>query len=153
MKSLKKLFVLVVLVMASSLFVNCSSNNSSSSSYYLKCKVNGTLVQFDDPYVINSMSKSLTASSESNGKVISLYFPLGVTTGTFSITDEPSNVNAYGGTYSDFKNDEYSANEIGTVTITEVNANVIKGTFSFTGVNNNVTYTITEGEFKAENIQ
>lgn len=84
---------------------------------------------------------------------MSLYLPLDVTTGTFTITDEPSNVEAYGASYSNFATDESSDNETGTVTITQVDADVIKGTFSFTGTNLGTTYTVTEGEFRAENIE
>ena len=158
MKSLKKLVVLVVLVVFSSLLVNCSSDSSSNNggsstdTFYLKFKVNGTAVDFQDPSVINSLSKALNGYT-TNEKSLTLYFPLNVTTGTFTITDEPSNVDVYGVNYVNFANDESSDNETGSVTITQVDANVIKGTFSFTGVNNGVTYTISEGEFRAENIQ
>jgi ABC-type Fe3+-hydroxamate transport system substrate-binding protein len=156
MKALKKITVLLILVLTSSLFVNCSSDsngsNNDSNSFYLKFKINGEQVTFADPTVINSLSKSITGFT-TNGKSMSLYLPLDVTTGTFTITDEPSNVEAYGASYSDFANDESSDNETGTLTITQVDADVIKGIFSFTGTNLGTTYTVTEGEFRAENIQ
>ncbi|WP_298136281.1 DUF6252 family protein [Flavobacterium sp.] len=155
MKALKKLTVLLVLVLTSSLLVNCSSDGdggSSSDTFYLKYKINGTLVEVSDPEVINSLSKSLTGFT-TNGKSLTLYFPLDVATGTYSITDEPSNVDAYGASYSDFETEVASDNETGTVTVTQVNADVIKGTFSFVGTNEGATYTVTEGEFRAENIQ
>lgn len=155
MKALKKLAVLLVLAVTSSLFVNCSSDGdggSSSDTFYLKYKINGISVEVSDPSVINSLSKSITGFT-TNGKSLTLYMPLTVSTGTHTIVDEPSNVDVYGASYSDFETEVASDNETGTITITQVNADVIKGTFSFTGTNEGATYTITEGEFRAENIQ
>jgi Family of unknown function (DUF6252) len=156
MKKIKKIAMLLVMVTASAISFNCSSSDdsSSSSNFYLKCKVNGTLVEFTDPMVINSLAKSITGNDADTGKMVTLFTPLTVGTGTFTITDEPSNENSYAGSYSDFNGDIYSDNETGTMTITEVNADVIKGTFSFTGEDGNGgTITVTEGSFRAENIQ
>ena len=156
MRTLKKATLLLVLVAFSAISFNCSSDSSSSSSsnFYLKCKVNGTLIEFNDPFVINSLSKSITANDEDTGQVVSLFMPLEVANGTFTITDEPSNVDSYNGSFSDFNEDVYTDNETGTMTITEVTADVIKGTFSFTGDDGNGgTITVTEGSFRAENIE
>lgn len=156
MKTFKKAAMLIVLLAVSAVSFNCSSDSdsSSSSNFYLKCKVNGTWVEFADPMVINSLAKSITGNDADTGKAVILFTPLDVANGTFSITDEPSNVDSYAGSYSDFNGDVYSDNETGTMIITEVNADVIKGTFSFTGDDGNGgTITVTEGSFRAENIQ
>ncbi|WP_395044487.1 DUF6252 family protein [Flavobacterium sp.] len=155
MKTIKKAVMLLAVVLTSSMFVNCSSdsNNTSTGTFYMKCKVNGVLTEFTNPDVINSLSKSITGSSEAPSELVTLFMPLTVATGTFNITSEPSNVNSYGGSYSNFATDVYSDNETGTMTITQVDANVIKGTFAFTGTNGGVVTTVTEGEFRAENIQ
>lgn len=155
MRTVKKAALLLVLVTVSAISFNCSSDSgSSSSNFYLKCKVNGTWVEFADPMVINSLAKSITGNDADTGKVVTLFTPLAVSNGTYTITDEPSNVNSYGGSYSDFNQDEYTDNETGTMTITEVTADVIKGTFSFTGDDGNGgTITVTEGSFRAENIE
>ena len=158
MKNLKKLVLLAVMVISSCLLVNCSSDSSSnngggtSGTFYLKFKVNGTSVAFQNPDVINSLSKAINGYTTSE-KSLTLYLPLNVTTGSYTITHEPSNENSYGASYVDFANDESSDNETGTLIVTEVNADVIKGTFSFTGTNQGTTYSITDGEFRAENIQ
>jgi len=156
MKTIKKAAMLILLVAASVVSFNCSSSDDggSSSNFYLKCKVNGTLVEFTDPMVINSLAKSITGNDADTGQVVTLFTPLSVTNGTHTITDEPSNVNSYGGSYSDFNADEYTSDETGTLIITEVNADVIKGTFSFTGDDGNGgTISVTEGSFRAENVQ
>lgn len=155
MKTIKKAVMLLVVVVTSSLFVNCSSdsNNTNTGTFYLKCKVNGVLTEFTDPSVINSLSKSITGASAAPSEMVTLFMPLTVATGTFNITSEPSNVNSYGGSYSNFATDVYSDNETGTMTISQVDADVIKGTFAFTGTNGGVVTTVTEGEFRAENIQ
>jgi len=156
MKTIKKAAMLILLVAASAVSFNCSSSDDggSSSNFYLKCKVNGTLVEFTDPMVINSLAKSITGNDADTGQVVTLFTPLSVTNGTHTITDEPSNVNSYGGSYSDFNADEYTSDETGTLIITEVNADVIKGTFSFTGDDGNGgTISVTEGSFRAENVQ
>ena len=160
MKKFKKAAMLLVMVTISAISFNCSSsdssddNNNNSSTFYLKCKVNGTLVEFTDPMVLNSLAKSITGNDADTGEAVTLFTPLAVGMGTFAITDEPSNENSYGGGYNNFNDDIYSDNETGTMTITEVNADVIKGTFSFTGDDGNGgTVTVTEGSFRAENIQ
>ncbi|MFN3752596.1 DUF6252 family protein [Flavobacterium sp.] len=156
MRTFKKATILFTLVAFSAIFFGCSSDSSSgsSSNFYLKCKVNGTWVEFADPIVINSLSKSITGNDADTGKVVTLFTPLNVANGTFTITDEPSNVNSYNGSYSDFNEDVYTDNETGTMVITEVTADVIKGTFSFTGDDGNGgTITVTEGSFRAENIE
>lgn len=156
MKTLKKAVLLFTLVTFSAVSFNCSSDSSdsSSSNFYLKCKVNGTWVEFADPMVINSLAKSITGSNAQTSQVVTLFTPLNVPTGTHTITDEPSNVDSYAGSFSDFNEEVYSDNETGTMIITEVNANVIKGTFSFTGDDGNGgTITVTEGSFRAENIE
>jgi hypothetical protein len=155
MKTIKKIMLLVAVVVTSSLFVNCSSDSSSSdnNTFYLRCKVDGVLIEFTDPMVINSLAKSISGTNATTGKSIFLTLPLNVGTGTHTITDEPSNVDSYNGSYSDFNGDNYTDNETGTITITSVNADVIQGTFAFTGDNSGTNIVVTEGKFRAENIQ
>ncbi|WNM17985.1 DUF6252 family protein [Flavobacterium capsici] len=159
MKLFKKSMAIVVLAIVATLSVNCSSDSSSSSSdsgFYLKCKINGVQFVSTDPYVINSLSKSITAQSDNENiqETVSLYMPLTVATGTYTITEEPSNVDSYGAGYSNFDTDVSSQEAAGTLTITQVTADVIKGTFSFTSPDfDGNTITVTEGTFRAENIQ
>ena len=158
MKLLKKSIAILVIVLAATFSVNCSSDSSSStdSGYYLRCKINGVQFTSTDPFVINSLSKSLTAQSDDQSiqQTLSLYMPLGVAVGTFTIVEEPSNVDVYGASYSNFTTDVSTTDAAGSMTITQVNADVIKGAFSFTSPDSaGGTITVTEGTFRAENIQ
>lgn len=161
MKLMKKSIAILTLVIAAFLSVNCSSssddNGGSGTGFYLKCKVNGVQFTSTDPMVINSLAKSLTGISDNNDthqETVSLWFPLNATVGTHTITEEPSNVDSYGASYSDFDSESSTVDASGTMNITEVNANVIKGTFSFTSPDGDGnTITITEGSFRAENIE
>lgn len=162
MKKLKNVIAIALLTITSALFVNCSGSdddnnnntNNNDTTFYLKCKVNGVQFTSTDPFVINSLSKSITAVNDVTNETVSLYLPLAVANGTYTITDEPSNVDSYNATYTNFDTDASSDNETGTMTITQVDADVIKGTFSFTGEDGNGgTITVTEGQFRGENVQ
>jgi major membrane immunogen (membrane-anchored lipoprotein) len=160
MKKLKSIIAIALLTITSALFVNCggsdddNNTNNNDTTFYLKCKVNGVQFTSTAPFVINSLSKSITAVNDVTNETVSLYLPLAVANGTYTITDEPSNVDSYNGSYTNFDTDASSDNETGTITITQVDADVIKGTFSFTGEDGNGgTIIVTEGQFRGENIQ
>ena len=158
MKLFKKSIAVLLVVVTAALSVNCSSSSdsSSSSSFYIKCKVNGVQFTSSDPFVINSLSKAISGQSdnEASQELVTLYMPLNVAVGTYTITDEPSNENSYGASYSNFDTDVSTINASGTMKITEVTADVIKGTFSFTSPDSEGgTITISEGTFRADNIQ
>ncbi|WP_449533999.1 DUF6252 family protein [Flavobacterium sp.] len=146
------------MVAVAMLTVNCSSSSdgSSTSSFYLKCKVNGVSFISSDPFVINSMTKSITGQSDSEmvQETVNLYMPLNVAVGTYTITEEPSNVNSYGGSFHNYDTDRATLNATGTMIVTEVTADVIKGTFSFSSPDaDDSMINVTEGTFRAENIQ
>lgn len=157
MKNLKKSMAIVLIVATAFLSVNCSSSSDDggSASFFLKCRVNGVQFTSTDPFVINSLSKSLTAQSDGVAQeTLSLFMPLNVAVGTYTITEEPSNVNSYGASYSNFDTDVSTQDATGTITITEVTADVIKGTFSFTSPDfDGNPITVTNGSFRAENVQ
>ncbi len=158
MKLIKKSIAVLVLVITASLTVNCSSSSSSDSTaatFYLKCKVNGVQYNAVDPTVINSLKKSLTAqSTASESELVQLYFPLNASVGTHPIAVGPSDVNVYEGGYNNLGTGVSGSDGVGTMTISVVTADVIQGTFSFTSPDGNGgTIAVTEGTFRAENIQ
>ncbi len=161
MKLFKKSIAVLLLVTVGLLTTNCSSSdsgggNGGGGSFYLKCKVNGVQFTCTDPMVINSLAKTITAISDNNDshqELVSLWLPLNAGVGTHTITEEPSNVDSYGASYTDFDNDRATVDASGTMTITEVNADVIKGTFSFTSPDGDGnTITVTNGTFRTENV-
>lgn len=140
-------------------FFACSSdddssgdNNSNNTGIYINFKLDGTQVNIsgeENVYVANTIDKGIIGDDVSNSRFIRLRVPLNVTTGTFSITG--SVADDYTASYS---NGNFSTdNESGTITITEVNANIISGTFSFSGDFNGGTISISDGEFRAVNVQ
>lgn len=158
MKLIKKVIAVILLVATASLTTNCSSSSDGdggNATFYLKCKINGVQFTSSDPFVINSLAKSLTAQSDGTAQeTVSLFMPLDVAVGTYTITEEPSNVDSFGGSYSNFDTEVSTQDASGTMTITEVTADVIKGTFSFTSPDfDGNTISITNGTFRAENVQ
>lgn len=160
MKLMKKSIAFLLLVTVSFLTVNCSTSGdggSSSSTFYLKCKINGVQFKSTDPSVLNSLSKSIVGISDNNDTVqetLVLFMPLAVAPGTYTITEEPSNENSYGVSYNNYDTEVASLNAAGTMTVTQVTADVIKGTFSFTSPDGDGNIiTVTDGSFRAENIE
>ena len=159
MKLMKKSIAVLLLALVSLLTVNCSSDGggSSSSTFYLKCKINGVQFTSTNPSVINSLAKSIVGISDNNDTVqetLVLFMPLTVAPGTYTITEEPSNENSYGVSYNNYDTDVASLNASGTMTVTKVTADVIKGTFSFTSPDGDGNIiTVTDGTFSAENVE
>ncbi|WP_136668685.1 DUF6252 family protein [Flavobacterium sp. H122] len=134
----------------------CSSDGDGSdnnSSTYIKFKVNGQSYNYE-PETIVSL-KTLVDGYTGNGntlKRISLWMPNEVATGTYPITDTPSDVETYNASYSSEGESIYIDGTSGTITITSVTDDYIKGTFSFSGDNEGATVNITNGEFKADKV-
>ena len=152
MKKLSFLF----LVLFSLSFVACSSDDSSVSSdseLYLKYTVNGVNYDFE-PATVTSLQKLIMGEQEISSVYnrISLWMPVTPTVGSHTITDEtPNDTNL-----DTLHNAElwvgdatYTATS-GTLVITELNDDYVKGTFTFTGEDENgVTISVTNGSFRA----
>lgn len=154
MKKLSYLF----LVLFSLSFIACSSDDNSSGdggedSLYIKYTVNGVNYDFE-PATITSLQKLIMGEQEINSVYnrISLWMPVTPTVGSHSITDEtPNDTNL-----ETLHNAElwvgdatYTATS-GTLVITELNDDYVKGTFTFTGEDENgATVSVTNGSFRA----
>jgi len=158
---MKKLSCLLLVVFSMS-FLACSSDdaapnnndiNNPDEALYLKFTLNGQQYDFE-PETLTSLQMLVRGDQEVGGvfRSISLWMPTTPTVGSHPITDVfPNDANV---------NTLYNANvwvgsEIvdassGTMIITEVGQDYVKGTFSFTGINNNeTTATVTNGSFRA----
>lgn len=156
---MKKLTGLLFLFLSLSL-VSCSSDDSGDTtnvdpvgSTYLKFNLNGQDYSFE-PETMTTMQMLVRGDKHIDGVFhsISLWMPKVPTVGSHPITDAfPTDANI---------NTLYNANvwvgqEIvdatsGTMVITEITENYIKGTFSFTGSNDNgTTATVTNGSFRS----
>lgn len=79
---------------------------------------------------------------------IALVIPVEYSLGMHTITDAPSDVDAYEANYS--QGDQTIDGTAGTLNITAINENYIEGTFNFTGEDGDGTpFTVTDGSFRA----
>lgn len=76
--------------------------------------------------------------------------PEEVTEGTYSFTDTPSQLDTFNASYSSEGEAVYIDATSGTITITSVTDDYVKGTFSFSGDNEGTTVNVTNGEFRAD---
>lgn len=149
--------IIGLLTVLTLILVGCSSDSegSSNNNYetYIKFKINGQSYNYE-PETIVSL-KTLVHGYTGNDntlKRISLWMPNEIKKGTFTITDTPSDEDTYNASYTSEDESIYIDGTSGTITITSVSDDYIKGTFSFNGSNEGTTVNITNGEFKADRI-
>ncbi|MDP2159137.1 MAG: hypothetical protein Q8K02_01535 [Flavobacterium sp.] len=152
-----KFFAIPLVVLLFSVFTGCSSDDSSNSnsSLFIKFTHNGIQYNFEDPFTTTSLSKNIRyfEGSDETFIDISLWMPLVSTTGTFNITDSPSDVSTYNASFTLGDDLDVDADS-GTITITSVSSDYIQGTFSFSGTTFEGTpVSVTNGSFRAANIQ
>ncbi|MCA6422830.1 MAG: hypothetical protein IM568_08450 [Flavobacterium sp.] len=155
MKKLSFLFF----VLLSIGIIGCSSDDDSSgggnqdNSVYIRFTLNGEEYDFD-PETLTSLRTLILGDEEVNNVYtrISLWMPEEPSLGTHTISDDfPSDANLA---------TLYSANvwigeevidaSSGVLVITELGDEYVKGTFSFTGTNDEgTTATVTNGSFRA----
>jgi len=152
---MKKLLYLFLALFSLS-FVACSSDSSvvnADDILYIKFTANGVNYDFE-PETITSLRK-LIAGNQEVGTVftrLSLWMPVTPTVGSHALTnDTPTDANL--GTLHIAElwvgNDTYAATS-GTLVVTEIDNEYIKGTFTFTGNDGNgVTISVTNGSFRA----
>lgn len=155
MKKLSYLF----LVLLSLSFVACSSddsssnNNNSNDDLYLKFTVNDVNYDFD-PETLTSLQKLIMGQSDINNVTtrLSLWMPETPTVGSHAITDDtPTDLNIATLHNAAFYvgDDTYDAIS-GTLVITELTSDIVKGTFSFVAEDiNGATVTLSNGSFRA----
>jgi hypothetical protein len=156
MKKVMKSFATALLLGVFVLVSSCSgsddnSNNQTTNDLFIKFKYNGVQYNYADPGTINSLSRSISAFEEvgNTSRSIVLFMPLEVTTGTFSITDSPSDVNSYSGYFSDGPTDMSFDGTSGTMVITSVTSEYVKGTFNFSAEIDGQIVEVTNGSFSA----
>lgn len=154
MKKLSYLF----LVLFSLSFIACSSDDDSSGdggedSLYIKYTVNGVNYDFE-PATITSLQKLIMGEQEINSVYnrISLWMPVTPTVGSHAITDETpndTNLETLHNAELWVGDSTYTATS-GTLVVTEMDSEYLKGTFTFTGEDENgATVSVTNGSFRA----
>lgn len=142
-------------------FLGCSSDDDSptpeegnpDTSLYLRFTLNGTEYDFE-PETLTSQ-RTLILGNETVNEVysrISLWMPNEPSLGTHEISDDfPSEANLT----TLYSADVWIGEEVidassGTLVITELSDDYVKGTFSFTGTNEEgTTATVTNGSFRS----
>ncbi|RYG10931.1 MAG: hypothetical protein EOO07_21385 [Chitinophagaceae bacterium] len=156
---MKKLSSLLLLFLSLSL-VSCSSDDSGGSnggdqvgSLYIKFNLNGQDYSFE-PETMTTLQMLVRGDKETNGVFtsISLWMPVEPTVGSHPITDAfptDANINTLHNA-NVWVGEEIVDATTGTMVITEVTEHHVKGTFSFSGTNDNGTAaTVTNGSFRA----
>ncbi|HEY0091429.1 MAG TPA: hypothetical protein VGB43_02990 [Flavobacterium sp.] len=135
---------------------SCSDDNDNptpvpvNDDTYIEFKINGTQVNMDEPGTITSLMASISATKDEGADIraIVLTIPVDATEGTHTITDaSPSDLTAYSAHYS-MGDVSFNASS-GTMVISDIGAEYMEGTFTFTGEYEGVTYNVTEGKFSA----
>ncbi len=151
------ILITAMIVLLCTLAKACTEDNKndvSSGDYHFTAKVNGVnFASIDDEMLAVSQNEYLIISgaTQNQQEVITFqFFDFPGGTGTYIIGSGEYETHCF---YSDdtqsffiFDDDPLSS---GTLTITDIGTNSIKGTFSFTGVTNegNATTEVTNGSF------
>ena len=153
MKKITAMFLMLFVAILSS----CSSDDAdpaiADTALYLKFTANNINYSFD-PETIGSEKKLIMGTKFENNVVsrLSLWMPTNPTIGTHAFVDDTASDDISNLLYTaDFwlGMDVYNATA-GSITITDMDSEYIKGTFFFTGTNSNgSTTTVSNGTFRA----
>ena len=158
---MKKHFIKFTLLLLSIICISCSKNDDTKvtpvtdpanivAGEFINLKCNNVQYNFINPEILNSGAKTLNAFT-TNEKRISIFLPLTVTAGTYSITDS-SNPNAYALSLAInlINLDAYAT--AGSITVTSVTSNNVKGTFNCSFPSSGgQNFIVTEGSFNVGN--
>lgn len=162
MKKSMKLLALPFLLFMMLFIVSCSDDDDNSNdntnpdldTLFIKFTHDGTMYDYEDPETINSLAKAISYNTFDGNDAIQivLYMPLNPVVGTHLMTDEPSNVESYGARYTNQVTGIEMTATTGTMIISEVTDEFVKGTFAFSGPNEDgSTVQVSNGSFTAFN--
>lgn len=138
-------------------FIACSSDDNSSGgeddNLYIRFTANEQQYNFE-PETITSLQRLIMGDEDVNDIYtrVSLWMPVIPTTGSYSITNDTPNDENLETLYNAelWIGDDTYVGSSGTLIVTEVGDEYVKGTFSFTGTNEAGTaITVTNGSFRA----
>ena len=138
-------------------FASCSSDDDSSTpenqDTYIRFTANGTEYDFPTPAIAQSANVSINGNQSTNGVItedISIWLPIGFTTGTFQLTGGFSEPGDYKVFYDSVDIGIQSfAPTSGEVTISSITNDFIEGSFNFSGEQNGISITVTNGTFRS----
>ncbi len=148
--------ILLVIFAATILFACSDDDNSDTNNggngndeIFITFKANGTSYTME-PASSTSLKFRVSADQGLNSayRDITLVMPVEYSLGAHTITDAPSDLEAYEASYS--QGDVTIDGTSGALTITSLNEDYIEGTFNFTGNDSNGnSFNITDGSFRA----
>jgi len=160
MKISKKLLLvsLILTLITFSCTKTTEDNPSIVDELFIKYTANGVDYKYTDPVTASSSNMTINgqianSATDTDYSKISLWFPLGITTGTFDFTGDV------------FTDGDYKLKLIsnplnidgwatsGSVTITSISSEFIEGSFTATVSEDSSTVSITSGEFKAYGLE
>jgi len=151
MKKLLLLFVSTLMVTLTA----CSSddsNNNNPNEPFMKFTVGGQEYNYT-PETLTSDKKLITArvGEGDTYREVSLWMPVEPTVGTHNIVDDPTSADdTYTAIYAPNFDNSFDAFS-GTVTITSIDDDFIRGTFAFQADNEGTPISVSSGEFLAYN--
>ncbi|WP_300567919.1 hypothetical protein [Flavobacterium sp.] len=149
---MKKLLLLSVSILMVTLTAcSGSDSNDDTPTTFIKFKVDGVAYNYEVE-TLTSLKKLITGrvGEGASYREVSLWMPVEPTVGAHTIVDDPSSADdTYTAIYAPNFDNRYDATS-GTVTITSIDDNYIKGTFSYTVDTGGTPIVISEGEFIAD---
>ncbi len=156
MKKIKFLIAFIALVT----FTSCSSDDTISlddQETYIRFTANGVDYEFLSIASVGSANFSLNGSKSVDGLItenMSIWFPLGFTTGTYQLTGDYFDPGDYKIFYdSEDIGVEGFAPSSGEVTISSISNEYIDGSFYFSGTKDAIAITVTSGTFRAYTLE
>lgn len=155
--SVAKIFLTVFFVSLTA--VSCSSDDIPPLTFndigelHMKFTYNGNDYSSDDPVTTTvGVRKYIDATyaSGANLKTITIFMPDTPTVGTHFVT-APIEDDAYGAYFTSAIGSVDILADTGTITITSVTDDYVKGTFNFSGPNGSVSVAISNGSFLGDN--
>src|SRR5690606_33990907 len=99
---------------------------------FLNFKLNGEQIEMFEPSCFIISSTIISAGEAEGEKVIVIYMPINPSLGSHVITAPSENFDTYNVTFALTANTAFQATS-GTLTLTSIDNDFIKGTFSFNG--------------------
>ena len=153
MKKSTLIFTLLIGIILS----NCSSDDDSGTNNdtetFIRFNANGTDYDFSEPAIAQSANVSINGNQLTGGIItenISIWLPIGFTTGTFQLTGDFGDPGDYKIFYDsqDIGIDGF-APSVGELTLSSITNDFIEGSFSFSGTDNGISITVTNGTFRS----
>jgi hypothetical protein len=149
---MKKIIIFTLLV--TGLLISCSSDSNSNEGFatYMRFTMNGQYFDVPNPSTdATGSSGSIMAPGffgDEPDQIFVIDMPFLPTIGEHPFVLYTSEPGIYAANFQMSPGTSFES-ESGSIKITSVGNDFVKGTFSFTGTSNGTTYTVTNGKFRS----